>query len=246
MDFNGKVAIVTGGADGIGKAITRALLDVGMKVCICDINESAAKSLLAELSNKFENNIYYVKCDVSNYDELKEAFEKTKKAFGRIDVVMNNAGIFNEHEWKKTIDINIVGLMYGVHLAFEHMDKNLGGFGGKIINTASTSGFKAVSFAPTYCASKHAVVGLTKSYGDPYHFDKTGVTVNAVCPGPIDTQLFRNFPKLALNKEVAEAIMPSYKTTSTSEVAKAVIKLLQDGKNGALLQVDSEGIRYIE
>jgi len=148
---------------------------------------------------------------------------------------------------EKMIDVNFIGVIYGINLAFEYMGTNNGGSGGFVINTASNAGLIGFDLAPIYSATKHAVVGLTKSFGTQYYFEKTGVTVNAVCPGPVDTPLYHAFPNLSMNKEKGNELLSKLTPVSPDEVAKAVLQLLKDGKNGALISVDSyEGIKYEE
>ncbi|GFW76280.1 15-hydroxyprostaglandin dehydrogenase [Trichonephila clavipes] len=137
------------------------------------------------------------------------------------------------------------GVVYGTQLAFEHMSIEKGGHGGYIINTASEAGLEPSFLAPVYCATKHAVVGLTKSFGHEYHFKKTGIKVNAVCPGPIETDLCRTFPEKTLDAEEAKKFIASLTTIKPEEVAKALLQLLQDDKNGAFIRIDFKGLRYV-
>lgn len=246
MDLTNKVAIVTGGAQGIGRAISRALFHNGLKVLICDIDEGSGKSFIDELSDDFKSKVVYQKCDVSSYEELKAAFKKARSTFGGIDVVINNAGILNESQWKRMIEVNFIGVINGIQLAFEFMGRNNGGTGGVIINTGSNAGLRGFDLAPIYSGCKHGVIGLTRSYGTPYHFDKTGVTVNAVCPGAVSTELFHRFPKGSLDEALAVQHNSRMKPINPDEVAKAVIQLITDGKNGALLEVNHTGRNYAE
>ncbi|GFW12992.1 15-hydroxyprostaglandin dehydrogenase [Trichonephila clavipes] len=120
-----------------------------------------------------------------------------------------------------------------------------GGHGGYIINTSSEAGVEPSFLVPVYCATKHAVVGLTKSLGHEYHFKKTGIKVNAVCPGPIETDLFRTFPEKTVDAEEAKKFLSKRITITPDEAAKALLQLLQDDKNGALIRIDIDGLRYV-
>ncbi|GFS84311.1 15-hydroxyprostaglandin dehydrogenase [Nephila pilipes] len=244
MNFEGKVAIVTGGAQGIGKAYTNALLNIGMKVCVCDILEEQVREFIESLPAAQRNNIVFQKCDVSSFEEFKNAFDKVISTFGRIDMLVNNAGIINEKNFQKMIEVNFHGVVYGTHLAFEHMSIEKGGQGGYIVNTASEAGLDPSHLVPVYCATKHAVVGLTKSLGHEYHFKKTGIKVNAVCPGPIETDLYRTFPGKTIDAEEAKKFLSLRTTIKPEGVGKALLKLLEEEKNGALLRVDIDGLRY--
>ncbi|GFR13663.1 15-hydroxyprostaglandin dehydrogenase, partial [Trichonephila clavata] len=165
MNFAGKIALVTGGAQGIGRAYTNALLNVGMRVCICDIQEDPAIEFIENLSAEHKNNIIFQKCDVSSFSDFKNAFDKVISTFGRIDVLINNAGILNEQNFQRTVEVNLIGVIHGTLLAFEYMDISKGGQGGHIINTASITGLGPLYIAPVYSATKHAIVGYTRSLG---------------------------------------------------------------------------------
>ncbi|GFY77141.1 15-hydroxyprostaglandin dehydrogenase [Trichonephila inaurata madagascariensis] len=245
MNFTGKVAIVTGGAKGIGKAYTKALLNIGMKVCVCDILEEQAKRFFESLPTEQRNNIIFQKCDVTSFAEFKNAFDKVISTFGRIDVLVNNAGIISEKNFQKMIEVNVNGVVHGTQLAFEHMSIERGGHGGYIINTASEAGLEPTYVAPVYCATKHAIVGLTKSLGHEYHFKKTGIKVNAVCPGLVETDMCRTLPERTVDEEEAKKIIALMTTIKPEEVAKALLQLLQDDKNGAVIRIDSKGLRYV-
>jgi len=244
MEFEGKVGIVTGGGQGIGQSYCSILLKKGMKVCLCDIQDIPAKQFIASLANEYKDKIVFQKCDVSSMNDFKDAFEKTLQVFGRIDLVINNAGILNEQEWKKTIEINFIGVINGIQLAFQYMGTDKNGAGGHIINTGSNTGFEPFYLGPVYGATKHAVVGLTRNYGSDYYYQKTGVKVCAVCPGPVDTPLYHKTPELACDKEEAEKLLSTLTPSKPEEIAKGLVKVLEDGKNGACLRVDSAGIRY--
>lgn len=184
MDLTGKVAIVTGGANGIGKAIVDAFLDCGAKVTIVDMQPNT--------SEQTENTLY-VQADVSNPEQVEAMVGKTVTYFGRVDILVNNAGIstmdyfvdIKESDWNKTMDVNAKG----VYLCTQAVAKVLQsqGEGGKIINIASQSGKNGYRLMGSYVASKHAVLGLTKVAAIELAKDK--INVNAVCPGIVETNM---------------------------------------------------------
>ncbi|GBN26926.1 15-hydroxyprostaglandin dehydrogenase [NAD(+)] [Araneus ventricosus] len=141
MNFAGKAALITGGAQGIGRAYANALLDIGMKVCICDILEEKALDFIENLPETQKSNAIFQKCDVTLFADLKNAFDRVKSEFGRLDIVINNAGVFCEQNYMKEIEINFIAVIQGTLLAFEHMSVNKGGHGGYVINTASGAGY---------------------------------------------------------------------------------------------------------
>ncbi|GFS84313.1 15-hydroxyprostaglandin dehydrogenase [Nephila pilipes] len=245
MAFEGKVALVTGGSQGIGRAYTNALLKIGMKVCISDLLEDPAKEFIDNLPPEHKSKVIFQQCDVSSFTDLKNVFDKVISTFGRIDMVVNNAGMFGEQYFEKVIEVNVLGVIYGTKLGFEYMDKSKGGHGGHIINTASEAGLDPMHIAPAYCASKHAVVGFSKSYGHEFYFKKTGVTVNAICPGPVDTGFYRVFPSKCIDVEEAMRLQAKMRPVMPEDVARALMKILEDGKNGTLLRIDADGLRYV-
>ncbi|CAL1290200.1 unnamed protein product [Larinioides sclopetarius] len=248
MSFKDKVAIVTGGSQGIGRAYVSALLNIGMKVCICDVKEELAKEFLESFPTSERNKVIFQKCEVTSPEELRSAFEKVTSVFGGIDVVINNAGIADEQNWRRTIEVNFIGVVHGIKLGFEYMGKDRGGHGGQIINTSSRSGINPnVVWAPIYCATKHGIVGLTRSYGNEYHFKKTGVVVKAICPAYTDTEGLRTSPRPAFADEESKGSVAgeAEKFLKPEEVAQALIQLLEDGKNGALLLVETDGVKYV-
>ena len=184
MDLTGKVAIVTGGANGIGKAIVDAFLDCEAKVTIVDMQPNT--------SEQTENTLY-VQADVSNPEQVEAMVEKTVAYFGRVDILVNNAGIstmdyfvdIKESDWNKTMDVNAKG----VYLCTQAVAKVLQsqGEGGKIINIASQAGKNGYRLMGSYVASKHAVLGLTKVAAIELAKDK--INVNAVCPGIVETNM---------------------------------------------------------
>ncbi|XP_062430661.1 15-hydroxyprostaglandin dehydrogenase [NAD(+)] isoform X2 [Rhea pennata] len=164
MHVNGKVALVTGAAQGIGRAFVQALLDKGAKVALLDRNPEAGRESKAALDGQFEaQRTVFIQCDVTEQEQLKGAFEKVIEHFGRLDIVVNNAGVNNEKDWESTIQINLTSVIRGTYLGLEYMRKGNGGDGGVIINISSLAGLMPAAFQPVYCATKHGVIGFTRS-----------------------------------------------------------------------------------
>ncbi|WP_373893782.1 SDR family NAD(P)-dependent oxidoreductase [Virgibacillus sp. CBA3643] len=184
MDLTGKVAIVTGGANGIGRAIADAFMDCGAKVAVVDMAVHEADS---------NDRIFYVPTNVSKSDQVEEMIEKVTKHFGRLDILVNNAGIstmdyfvdIKENDWDKTMDVNAKGVYLCMQVAAKVLKQQ--GNGGKIINISSQAGKNGYQLMGSYVATKHAVLGMTKVAALELAQDK--INVNAVCPGIVETEM---------------------------------------------------------
>ncbi|XP_046435296.1 15-hydroxyprostaglandin dehydrogenase [NAD(+)]-like [Neodiprion fabricii] len=184
MQVEHKTALVTGGADGIGFACAKELLRNGAAhVAILDLATSPGVESVRKLNTEFgEGRGIFVVCDVTKDSEFEAAFAKTFEEFGGLDIVVNNAGIANESMWESMIDVNLKGVVRGTILGLRHLGKDNGGKGGIIVNTASIFGLEPSAWSPVYSAVKHGVVGLSRSFGATYHYEKTGVRVMTICP----------------------------------------------------------------
>uniref|UniRef100_G3PVZ8 15-hydroxyprostaglandin dehydrogenase n=1 Tax=Gasterosteus aculeatus aculeatus TaxID=481459 RepID=G3PVZ8_GASAC len=170
MSLNGKVALVTGGAQGIGRAVVERLLQSSAKVAVVDLNKACGEESKTELDAMFgEGNCYFIPCDVSNGDALRDAFHRTVDQFGRLDIVINNAGINNEKNWEKTIQVNLTSVIKGTYLALEQMSKEYKKEGGAIINVSSMAAFVHSPHQPVYTATKHGVIGFTRAMAAIVH-----------------------------------------------------------------------------
>jgi len=183
-----KVAIVTGGASGIGKAIIELFVKEGAKVVIADLNED----LGTKLANSLGEATVFVKADSSSPEDNKKLVDIAVEKFGALHIAVNNAGIggdaatvgdYKIESWKKVIDINLNGVFYGMHYQLPEIEK----VGGSIINMASILGQVGLANSSAYVAAKHGVVGLTKSAG--WEYGTRGVRINAIGPGFISTPL---------------------------------------------------------
>ncbi|WP_229720331.1 SDR family NAD(P)-dependent oxidoreductase [Oceanobacillus neutriphilus] len=229
MDLTGKVAIVTGGANGIGKAIVNALLDCGAKVAVADKTEVPANTA---------DNILYVATDVSKSDQVDKMVKHVTNHFGRLDILVNNAGIstmdyfvdIKENDWDKTMDVNAKGVYLCMQAAANVLKQQ--GEGGKIINISSQAGKNGYQLMGSYVASKHAVLGMTKVAALELAKDK--INVNAVCPGIVETDMKRTERTIGgeLRKVDAEAIelednsqVPLGRTGVPQDIANVVIFL---------------------
>lgn len=240
FSLGGKVALVTGGASGIGSAVASAFAAKGATVGVIDINEAVAKSKADELGGAAKS----FACDVSAPQSVADAIASAEKAFGHIDIVVNSAGVvmlapaedLSLDAWDKTIAINLKGTFLVSQAAGRAMIK--AGRGGKIINLASQAGTVAIDQHVAYCASKFGVIGLSKTLAAEW--GKHGITVNTISPTVVLTEL----GKKAWDGPRGEALkqrIPSGRFALPEEIAAAAVFLASNGAdmiNGADLLVD--------
>ncbi|KAF5301740.1 hypothetical protein FQR65_LT08722, partial [Abscondita terminalis] len=215
-------------------------------VTLADINEERGNSAVEEINNEFgKNKTLFVKTDTTDSEQFGEAFERTVDKFNNIDILVNNAGIMNDSMWEREIGINFVGTVIGCLLALDHyLPKYKTKNEGVIVNVASTTGLEVFGALPIYVATKHAVVGLTQSWGSESHYNRTKVRFLTLCPGPTDTTLALD----GLDKNLGPAYQDIFKESQPfvtlqdpSHVAEALTHAIQYGKNGSIwVAEDSE------
>ncbi|XP_071316847.1 15-hydroxyprostaglandin dehydrogenase [NAD(+)]-like [Trachinotus anak] len=251
MALSGKIAVVTGAAMGIGKAITEIFLQNGAKVALLDVNETAGKSLMEALSKQYgQDRALFLKCDVESDELIKAAFQKTTETFGGMDILCNNAGILNERTWEKTVSINLMGVIRGTYLALEHMNKLTGGRGGVIVNTASLAGISPFLSCPVYTATKNGVVGFTRAMAAASTASGYGVRVNVICPSFVQTDLLSTISselgQFSHLFDAAQQLIEKLGMLNMSEVAECVLELVTDEtKNGEALLVIPKVKKYV-
>ncbi|KAJ8972258.1 hypothetical protein NQ314_000260, partial [Rhamnusium bicolor] len=236
-----KVAIVTGGARGIGYHITEQLLCAGAQVVIIgDVLVEDCEKATCKLNEQFGGDkALFQPCDVTKKDDMEKIFKCTKERFGKIDIVVNNAGILADKRWEQTLAINVQGLVLGTLLGFQYMGAHCGGIGGHIINNASILGLQPLFSSPVYVGTKHFVIGFTRSIGSEYFCKMSKVKVMAVCPGVTDTALIWDAKDGALpgfgdlGKELASSL-GSLPSQGPEQVGKGVITMLKENENGSI------------
>ena len=227
--LRGKVAVVTGGASGIGRETARRFAEEGARVCVVDLAHGPGKDAASEVGG------LYVRADVTSPDDVQRAYRETAERFGGIDVLFNNAGISPPDDdsildtdidaWQRVQDVNLKSIFVCCKYGIPHL---LERGGGSVINTAS---FVAVMGAATsqisYTASKGGVLALSRELG--VQFARQGVRVNALCPGPVNTpllqELFAKDPEKAKRRLVH---LPMGRFAEAREIANAVLFLASD------------------
>ncbi|XP_076285942.1 15-hydroxyprostaglandin dehydrogenase [NAD(+)]-like [Lasioglossum baleicum] len=239
--------LVTGAARGIGLTYVQHMLKNGAKiVSLLDLPTSAGTTTVANLEKEFgKGKALFFPCDVTNVKQFEETFKKAANAMGGIDIVINNAGVANDKNWKLTVDVNMGGVIQGSLLAMEMMRKDKGGKGGVIVNISSVVGFYITRYMPAYCSSKHQVLAFSRGLAGWY--EETSVRVLVMCPGVTTTPIIDNLESFAfdfVDKKKMVEDFNSYPTQGPENVAKAMVLLIQKGKNGSVWVSEGENPPY--
>ncbi|WP_067727740.1 SDR family oxidoreductase [Oceanobacillus damuensis] len=212
--FKGKTAIITGASSGIGSSIAQHLAEEGANVVLAARREEKLVEVVNTINKWGKGKAYSIKTDVSNKEDVASMVKKAIDTFGEIDIYVNNAGVVgngavrNEkvEEWDQMIDVNIKGVLYGVHAVLPRMIENAAGH---IVNIASVSGLEVTKSSTVYSATKYAVRAI--SMGLEKELARTGVRVTNISPGMVETE--RNSDKMPTDR----------KPLQTEDIAKAVI-----------------------
>ncbi|MEK4494397.1 3-oxoacyl-ACP reductase FabG [Ureibacillus sp. FSL W8-0352] len=241
MRLKGKVAIITGSANGIGKAATIRFLEEGAKVVIADIQAEEGKQFEKELTERGYDVLFY-QVNVAKKEEVEKMVEKVKEHYGKIDILINNAGItrdamlvkMSEEQFDEVINVNLKGVFNCTQAVSKVMIEQ---GHGKIINTSSVSGVYGNVGQTNYAAAKAAIVGMTKTWAK--ELGRKGINVNAVAPGFTKTGMVEKMPEKILN--YMESITSLKRLGEPIDIANAYLFLASDESNyitGHILHVD--------
>lgn len=237
MDFTGKVALITGGGNGIGRAAAEGFAARGAKVVVVDRDQAAGEAT-AGILKQAGGEAIFVAADVTKSAEVQNYVKVALDHYGAIDCFYNNAGIegsvapthqYDEDMFDRVMSINVKGVFLGLRHVLPVM---LQQGRGAVVNTASVAGIVGSPGMPAYCASKHAVIGLTKVAAG--EVARSGIRVNAVCPGPIETRMIRSLETM-LNPDDPNSVGTRYQANiplgrygTAEEVANLVLFLSSD------------------
>ena len=226
-DLNDRVAVVTGGAQGFGLAITERFIEAGAKVIIWDIDENAAKEAIDKVKSK---NLSHQVVDVTNFEIVNQSLGEVEKKYGKIDIFVNNAGIAGMNttvaeypldEWKKVMNLNLNSVFYCCKAVVPFMLKN---DYGRIVNIASIAGKEGNPNASAYSTSKAGVIGLTKSLGK--ELAQKNIAVNCVTPAAAKTRIFDQMTEEHINYMLSK--IPRNKFAKVEELASLVTWLASE------------------
>lgn len=227
--FDDKVAIVTGASGGIGRASALAFAASGASVVVSDLQDDKGQETVALIKEQGGKAVFQ-HCDVADEGQVKDLVEAALKEFGRLDFAHNNAGVnrpdsnqWDSKDWALSINVNLTSVMYCMR---EEIAAMLQSGGGAIVNTSSVNGLIGNPSQPGYTASKHGVVGLTRSAA--LRYAKEGVRVNAVCPGVVDTPMVEAVAKVPQYREAIEKMTPMGRMATPEEIASGVLWLCSD------------------
>ncbi len=247
MSFDGKVAVVTGAAGGMGRAIARAFADAGASVVVADVAVEGGEEIAA-LIRETGGTAEFLKTDVSSAADVEAMVGRAVGAFGGLDCAVNAAAIefertrldgLSEADFDRMIAVNLKSVF--LCLKYELATMVQRGAGGAIVNIASTNSFRPQANQSAYTASKHGVLGLTRSAAVDYARD--GIRINAICPGAIDTPMLRNAMEARGRDpaDTARRLSPVGRFGAPEEIAKAALWLCSDDASftvGHALAVD--------
>jgi NAD(P)-dependent dehydrogenase (short-subunit alcohol dehydrogenase family) len=251
LSLEGKVAVITGAASGIGRGTAELFAQMGSKVALLDIDQAKGGEVESSI-NKDGRCAKFFKCDVRSHADCKKATEDIIARFGKIDILFNNAGVairkntvdLSEKEWDLALDVTLKGIFMLSHYVIPHMINN---GGGSIINTGSGWSLKGGANAVSYCAAKGGTVNLTRAMAIDH--GKHNIRVNCICPGDIDTPLLHGeCEQLGENEEqfMKEAAdRPINRVGTPQDVAHAALFFSSDMSvwvTGAHLVVDGGGL----
>ena len=247
MRLDGKVAIITGAASGIGRASAELFSREGARVVIVDINKEAGEQARDMITGE-GGEALFIQADVSRARDCESMVKETVNRFGRLDILFNNAGVESSYsfmadqsmeEWDRLIAVNFKGTLYGTRFGVEQMLNNGGGV---IINTSSVAGLSGFFFQSVYGATKAAIINITLNTALEY--GPMNIRANCICPGAIDTPILRSALKDIQMENVEEIItaqIPMGRIGNPEEVARVALFLASDEASyvsGAVITVD--------
>ncbi|GJQ77765.1 hypothetical protein Trydic_g16030 [Trypoxylus dichotomus] len=252
MYVKNRVALVTGASGGLGRSFVEEFLKNGIRgITLMDLNDEVRKEQVRVLEEEYgRNKVIFCKGDVTNATEFEGAFKKTIDVFRNIDIVVNNAGLVSEMDFKKCIDINLTGVLTGTTLAMDNylpkyktLDQPI------VVNIASIYGLDGSPFLTAYSATKHGVIGIGKCFSLNCHYEATGVKIISICPGFTDTALPKNCGSVlrpGRYRDIVRELIPNLYLQEPEFVSRSLVKILDNCSTGDVWIVEDNKCCQVE
>ena len=245
-EWKDKACIVTGASSGIGLEFVKSLLARGAKCLMADLNFKVGEEKEKEFQEKYGLKVAYMRVDVSSHQNFEAAFEKCRKLFGQVDVLVNSAGIIGEINWETQLQINLFGTIRGTKLALKYMKK-----GGMVLNLSSVHGLQVRPTMPTYSAGKSGIITFTRSIGHSIEYAEHGVKIVCLCPGAVDTPLgdykhhigITPVAKAHYDQRVRAQLLPQL---LPSEVSEAGLEIMEKAESASIWFIHTHGQKAFE
>ncbi|CAG9814384.1 unnamed protein product [Phaedon cochleariae] len=249
LNLEEKVAVITGGASGIGYAIAKQFLKEGMSaLSIIDINKEKSEEQVKLLTEEFgEDKVLFSEGDVSDADQMDAAFRNTALHYQSIDIIVNNAGILDDTLWEKELNTNLRGCVIGTLLGMQYMAKSSSGEGGIIVNIGSIMSVIPSSGFPIYTMTQSGIYGFTRALGSSSLYSRTGVKMLCYCPSLTDTELLKDTSDKCINYNFANEFQEEIASCTVQKpenVAKGLVSILGEAEPGSIWIVENDQDPY--
>ncbi|KAK0179392.1 hypothetical protein PV327_005149 [Microctonus hyperodae] len=236
MQIKDKKAILVGTNNRLGVTFCRELLRNGAGIIVIMGNEESSEaSAVDELNSEFgQKKVIFFPCDVSNNDQYNGIFKEAVGLLGGLDILINNVDLIDENDIMKAIDVNVTAVIRGTLLGVQQMGKDLGGKGGIIVNVTSIIGLEPVAQFPVYSTAKQAIISFSRSFAQPYHYQRTGVKIVVLCPGLSGSYLTDDLNTLNNSMSIAEPGRVIIQLQKVEKVAHGLVYVIRCAQNGSI------------
>ncbi|XP_074030171.1 15-hydroxyprostaglandin dehydrogenase [NAD(+)] [Leptinotarsa decemlineata] len=249
VNIEDKVAVITGGASGIGFEIAKEFLKAGMSaLTIIDNDKKKSEESLKILSDEFgEEKILLVEADVADTDQMDAALRNAVLHYQTIDIIVNNAGILDDTKWEQELRTNLRGCVIGTLLGMQYMAKSSSGEGGTIVNIGSIMSIIPSCGFPIYTMTQFGIAGFSKALGSSNLYERTNVKIFGYCPGITQTNMLKDVSNKTINTNFASEFqeeIENYKIQNPQSAAKGLLEILEEAKPGSIWIAENDEPPY--